>query len=119
VDFHTTLLKVDEGQGEEAPQLGSFSGTGWTQKIDISGFASILFEIVVGRPANGETSVPTNIPYFVSEIIETGLLPGRQCSFHDILDFLKENDFQIEDGVDSAEVFAFVNWVESAEHPGK
>jgi hypothetical protein len=65
--------------------------------MDVSAFASIRFEIVVGRSAKGETSVPTNIPYFVSRIIETGLWSERQCSFHEILEFLKKNDFQIED----------------------
>jgi hypothetical protein len=35
------------------------------------------------------------------------------------LDILKENEFQIEDDVDSAEVSAFVSWVESAEQPAK
>jgi serine/threonine protein kinase len=119
VDFKPILFQVDERRGEKKPQLGSFLETKWTQKTDVSAFASIFFEIVVGRPANGEVSVPMNIPGFVSKIIEFILQSDRGCSFHDILDFLKENEFQIEDGVDSAEVFAFVNWVESAEHPGK
>jgi hypothetical protein len=35
------------------------------------------------------------------------------------LEILKKNDFQIEDGVDPAEVSLFVNWVESAEWPDK
>jgi hypothetical protein len=30
---------------------------------------------------------------------------------------LKQNAFEIEDGVDSAGVSAFVNWVESADSP--
>jgi exonuclease V gamma subunit len=54
-------------------------------------------------------------------IIESGLFPisERRFSFNDILEILKMNKFQIEDGVDSAEVSAFVNWVESAEYPNK
>jgi hypothetical protein len=32
---------------------------------------------------------------------------------------MKESDFQIDDGVDSAEVFSFVNYFESAEQPEK
>jgi aspartyl/asparaginyl-tRNA synthetase len=38
-------------------------------------------------------------------------------SFNDILEILKQKNFEIEEGVDSAEVSRFVNWVESAEHP--
>jgi serine/threonine protein kinase len=115
VYFHPIPFKVDKSQGQERPQFGSFSGKGWTQKTDVCAFASILFEIVVGRPANGDVSVPTNIPSFVSKLIEFGLKSRRNYSFHDVLGFLKENDFQIENGVGSTEVFAFVNWVESAE----
>jgi hypothetical protein len=32
-----------------------------------------------------------------------------------IVDILKENDFKIESGVDSAEVWEFVKWVENSE----
>jgi serine/threonine protein kinase len=119
VDFQLIRFILDEGQTAKELQLGSFLRKGWTQRTDIYAFASILFEIVVGRPAKGEASVPTSIPSFVSKIIETGLWSERQFSFHDILELLKENDFQIEDGVDSAEVFAFVNRIESAEQPAK
>jgi hypothetical protein len=38
-----------------------------------------------------------------------------QDSFHDILEILNTNDFQVESDVDSSAVSAFVNWVESAE----
>jgi hypothetical protein len=50
-------------------------------------------------------------------IIQSGLSsrPGRSYSFNTILEILKQNKFQIEDGVDTAEVSAFVSWVESAE----
>jgi serine/threonine protein kinase len=123
VDFKPIGLEVgeseSEGQSEERTQLGGFSEQRWTPQTDIYGFASILFEIVVGRPANGEGSVPTNIPSFVSRIIKTGLWSKKRCSFADVLEILKENNFQIEDGVDSAEVFAFISWVESAEQEEK
>jgi hypothetical protein len=78
---------------------------------------AILFEVVFGRPPEGEASIPTGIPDFVSKIIESGLSPisGRRYSFNTSLEILKQNDFQIEDGVDSTEVSGFVNWVESAE----
>jgi hypothetical protein len=98
VDFQPIGLVVceSESEGEEVTILAGFSGQRWIPQMDISRFASILFEIVVGRPANGETSVPTNIPDFVAKIIETGLWSERRCSFHDILEILKKNSFQIE-----------------------
>jgi hypothetical protein len=88
-------------------------GLFWS-KMDIEAFASILLEIVVGRPAKGEASVPTGIPAFISEIIETGLWLkfGPKCSFYDIFEIPKQNEFRIEDDVGSVEVSAFANWVE-------
>jgi serine/threonine protein kinase len=129
VDFQPIGLEFDESEGEHESEgesesegkttLGGFSEQRWTPKTDLYGFASILFEIVVGRPAHGEVSIPRNIPAFVSQIIEAGLWSGRQYSFHDILEILKKNNFEIEDGIDSAEVFAFISWVESAEQSEK
>jgi hypothetical protein len=112
---------VNESESEERTKLRDFSREGWTPKIDIQGFASILFEIVVGRPITSETSIPTTIPAFVYSIIESGLRmnSGTERSLHDIFDILKANDFEIEDGIDSSEVSAFVNWVEPAEYPAK
>jgi serine/threonine protein kinase len=112
VEFHGMRLKVGgserESGSEERTKLGGFSGQRWTPQTDISGFTSILFEIVVGRTANGEVSIPTNIPDFVSNLIETGLWSTTQSSFRDILDILKANNFAIEDDADSAEVFGFI-----------
>jgi hypothetical protein len=103
VDFKSILLEVGENEGEEGAQPGGFSGEGWTPERDIEAFASILFEIVVGRPATSEVSVPTCIPAFVSQIIEIGqwLKFGAKCSFDDIFEILKQNEFRIECDVDS------------------
>jgi hypothetical protein len=120
VGFNPNFLEKSEckGEGEEAIQLKSFSGKRWTGQTDVHAFASILFEIVVGGSATGETPIPSWIPPFVSQIIELKFMPPSEirCSFHDIFETLKENEFRIEDDVDSAEVSAFVNWVESVEH---
>jgi hypothetical protein len=64
---------------------------------------------------------PRDIPGFVSQIIETSLWlkSGNKFSFKDIFGILTWNEFRIEDGVDSAEVSAFVSLIESAEHPEK
>jgi hypothetical protein len=79
----------------------------------------ILFEIVVGGSATGVASIPASIPNFVSEIIKLGHYHTsvKRYSFNDIFKILKQNNFQIEDGVDSEEVSTFVSWIESTEHP--
>jgi serine/threonine protein kinase len=116
VDFNPILLKADKSESEERTQPGAVSGEGWTPEKDIHAFARILFELVFGHPPQDEASIPTSIPGFVSGILESGLSPlsGRSYSFNSILKILKQNDFEIEDGVDSAEVSAFVDWVKSA-----
>jgi serine/threonine protein kinase len=129
VDFHPIVLEDREmekememqSESEEATQLVGFSGKRWTLERDIQAFTSILFELVFGRPLEDEASIPTVIPDFVPRIIKSGLSPisARSYSFNTILKTLKENDFAIEDGVDSREVSAFINWVESAEPPNK
>jgi serine/threonine protein kinase len=121
VEFKPIELKVGESEDEEEPQLGGFSRARWTPMMDVRGFASILFELVVGRPAKDEISVPRDIRRFVCEITEKGLWlkSVREFTFHDIFEILKQNKFQIEDGVDSKEVSAFVSWVESTESPQK
>jgi hypothetical protein len=40
---------------------------------------------------------------------------GRQFSFLNVFDTLKFHDFKIVLGVDSAEVVAFVDWIEQLE----
>jgi serine/threonine protein kinase len=119
VDFQPILFEVEKNESEGETQLGGFSKEKWIPERDIRAFAAILFEIVVGRPATDEASVPTNIPAFVSQIIESELHPtsGTRYPFDALFVTLKQNDFRIEDGVDSEEVSAFVRWVESADHP--
>jgi hypothetical protein len=121
VDFEPIILEGIENENGEVIRLVGFSGEGRTRERDIQAFASILFEVVFGSPPEGELSIPTGIPAFVSRIIESGLSPvlGTSYSFDTVLDILKHNDFQIADGVDSAEVSSFVSWVESAEYPDK
>jgi hypothetical protein len=121
VDFNPIFLEGGEMECEDGRQFVGFSGEGWTLERDIQAFASILFELVFGHPPQGEASIPTGIPDFVSRIIKSGLSPlsGINYSFNTILNLLKQNDFGIEDGVDSAEVSRFVSWVESAEYPAK
>jgi serine/threonine protein kinase len=129
VDFNPIVLEVGESESEseseskneEGTKLGGFSGRGWTPERDIQAFASILFELVFGGPPQSEASIPMGVPDFVSSIIKSGrsAMSGTSYSFNSIFDILKQNNFEIEDGVDSAEVSAFVSWVESAEQSDK
>jgi hypothetical protein len=107
-------LEVNESKSEEGSQLGGFSGERWTPERDIQAFASILFELMFGSPPTGEGSIPTGIPSFVLNEYPTS---ETRYSFDDIFKILKQANVQIGDGVDSAEVSAFVWWVESAEQP--
>jgi hypothetical protein len=102
-------------------KMGGFSSARWTRQTDVREFALILFEIVFGLPMMGEVSISTDIPELVSWIMKAGLCSEfeKQPSFCNIFQILKQNDFQIMEGVDSAEVLAFANWVESAEDPNK
>jgi serine/threonine protein kinase len=125
VDFNPIALEVGEQESEserenkDGTQLDGFSGEGRNLEKDLQAFRSILFELVFGRPPQGEASIPTGIPDFVSGILESSFSPisATRSSFHTILKILKWNNFKIEDDVDSAEVSAFVTWVESAEYP--
>jgi hypothetical protein len=121
VDFQPIFFEVGENGSGEGTKLGGFFRERWTPKKDIQGFASILFEIVISGPANFESSIPMGIPAFVSKIIESGLYGTCETkySFNNIFKILKSNDFRIDDAVDSAEVFAFVSWIESAEQSEK
>jgi serine/threonine protein kinase len=112
-------IEIESGNGnEEGTQLVGFSGGEQARYRDIQAFASILFELLFGCPPQGEASIPKDIPDFVYRIIKSGLSPvsSTSCSFNDILNLLKQNKFKIEDGVDSAEVSAFVSWVELVEY---
>jgi hypothetical protein len=97
--------------------LSDFSREGWNPEMDIREFVSILSEIIVGFPVEDEANIPADVPKFVCEMIQSGLSGEwiRQFSFLDIFETLKQNNFGIVSGVDTAEVCAFVSWVEEFE----
>jgi hypothetical protein len=117
-----------DGGGFSGEGEGEGEGEAWSPQADISAFAMLLFEIVAGcssppppsrdatADGDGEVIVPPGVPEFVSEIIEGGLRPiaVEELSFIAIIETLKANDFRIVAGVDSDEVSAFVNRIESA-----
>jgi serine/threonine protein kinase len=115
-----SLIRLENGSVEP------FSGEGWSPAVDVSAFASLLSEIVIGNSANSpicsinDSSLRPAVPAFVRQIIERAQSTKSQCllSFIDIVDILNENHFQITPGVDSEEVFKFVSWVESSEQSG-
>jgi hypothetical protein len=108
----TEFLRDLSGKG-----ICGFSGERWNAEMDVRGFVSILFEIVVGHPATDEMDIPTDIPNFVSEMIKIGFSSEwrRLPSFRDIFEILKRHNFEIMSGVDSGEVSIFVEWVEFLE----
>jgi hypothetical protein len=69
------------------------SSGGWSLNSDIRGFVSILIEIIIGHP----------------------VILSRVEQDNRIFGILKKIDFGIVSGVDSADVLAFVDWVESNE----
>jgi serine/threonine protein kinase len=72
-DFSSIRLKT----GAVEP----FSGEEWAPTADVSAFASLLFDIAVGRPATppigvtGSPPFPAAVPEFVSRMIEGGRSP--------------------------------------------
>jgi serine/threonine protein kinase len=103
-------IRLETGDAEP------FAGERWSLVAHIRAFASLLFEITVGRPDTQPGAAPP-IPAFVSAIIQGGRSPSPTAkrSFTDILRSLQANGFAILAGVDSAEVCAFVEWVASFE----
>jgi serine/threonine protein kinase len=71
VDFRPNLLEVSESESEEGAQLKKSSGKGLTWKTDIHAFVSILFELMVGRSAEDDTSVLANLPAFISKLFKS------------------------------------------------
>jgi serine/threonine protein kinase len=122
-DFYRIVQEVGDNEKDANVDVGGFSGNEWLPKTDVRGFGSILFEIVFGHPAklldvsSDQVIVRPDVPVFVSEIIAASQLPNSRMreSFNNIFEILKEKDFAIVSGVDSADVLSFVNWVESFE----
>jgi serine/threonine protein kinase len=122
-NFYPKSLGVGRSPHDGDKNVQGFSGEGWSMKPDVSGFASILFEIVFDRLAphpnvsNNPTNITNDVPVFVSTLIAACQSPESHImeSFLDIFDILKENDFAILSGVNSADVLDFVDWVESFE----
>jgi serine/threonine protein kinase len=121
--FGVVEKEIEANENDSDVGVGGFSGAGWSPKIDIKGFVSILIEIIVGHPAtqsdisNNQLVFPTDVPMFVLKMMSADQLPagGISESFNDIFDVLKANDFKILSGVDSAEVLRFVRWIEGLE----
>jgi hypothetical protein len=101
----------------EKVEVDGFSDKGWIPKMDVHAFTSILFEIVIGHPPEGEPIESETVPFFVAEIIKSGLStePENVLSFHNIFESLKQHDFRIMENVDSPEVSAYVRTIESSE----
>jgi hypothetical protein len=95
---------------------GGFAEEDWTRTADIRTFAEILSVIIVGA-SDGQSERDSNIPTFVSDLINQGLFANSRTreSLRNIFNTLQQNGFSVVNGVDSDEVFASGNWVESSE----
>jgi serine/threonine protein kinase len=116
------LIGLEGRDGKTRCGIGGFLDEGWTPEVDIHAFMSLLFEIVVGHPAtlpdNGtsERIVRSRTPELVLDIIDASRSDcASRCSLNSIISILKENHFQIIDGMDLEEVSAFVQWIEQCE----
>jgi serine/threonine protein kinase len=116
------LIGLDRRDDTAKWGIGGFSDEEWTPQVDIRAFVSLLFEIIVGHPwtlsddANSEGILDPIVPEMVLDIIDAiGMDCGSKCSLNSIFSILEANDFQIVSGVDSAEVLAFVHWVQQSE----
>jgi serine/threonine protein kinase len=97
----TDFYPIDLRFGANTSDLGVLSGERWSRDADMRGFASILFEIIVGYPSilsevlNDETIVRNDIPMFVSELTVAGQSPESELrqSFDNIFHIHKKNDF--------------------------
>jgi serine/threonine protein kinase len=98
--------------------IREFSGEDWTPQVDIRAFLSLLELIVMDRvrlpnDVNSEGIIRARVPGFVFEMIDKSRSDSTQeLSLDSLIYILKENKFEIVTGVDSAEVLAFVGWVE-------
>jgi serine/threonine protein kinase len=103
-NFDLIELEIDES--ESVRRWDGF-GESWTWQVDIDAFRSLVLEIMVDE----------EVPDFVSKMIEAigsrdyATINSMKC----IVDILKKNDFKIGNGVDSAELWEFVKWIENCE----
>jgi hypothetical protein len=119
----TEFCRIGDKVGRREEGRRGFLNEEWSPDPDILSFVSILFEIIVGHPEMLSESVNTeeiafkDIPKFVSNLITSIQSPVRPIgrSFNDIFMVLKDHNFEILSGVDSVDVIAFVDWIESIE----
>jgi hypothetical protein len=126
VDHHLQItifspIRFEVGESEKVRAV--FSGEKWSPDPDTRGFVSILFEIIVGHPAvlsgaaNDQKLPRRDISLSVSELILSG--QSRECGteqpFHDTFHILTNDNFEMMSKVDSVDVLACVDWVESFE----
>jgi hypothetical protein len=115
-DFCVNRLAERDWNNSNNVDSGGFSEEYWTPMADIRAFSEILSMIAIGA-SDEHRERGSDVPKFVSEIIERKMFEGIRIgeSMVNIFNTLHQNGFKIVDGVDSDEVSAFVNWVESSE----
>jgi serine/threonine protein kinase len=115
-DFYVKSLSEIVDNSEAMAEVGDFSGEGWRPDADVEAFAGLLSRIIIGDSAE-KRGYGLSVPAFVLKMIERGQSLDSQVklSFVDIFEILKDNDFEILEGVDSKEVSNFVRWIEFSE----
>jgi serine/threonine protein kinase len=112
INFGFIEEEMDENENESENESESVIRSdgfceGLIGQADLRAFGSLLIEIMVGQ----------EVANFFSEMIEAirtrdyAAINSMKC----IVTILKAKDFEIEPGVDSAEVWEFVGWVEKWE----
>jgi hypothetical protein len=62
-DIAHRIQITDLGSHERQSPFG-FTSEDWTPKSDVRGFASVLFEITVGRSMNDDPGIPSDVPAY-------------------------------------------------------
>jgi serine/threonine protein kinase len=105
-DFGFIEEEMDENENASVIESDGFC-EGLIGQTDLRAFGSLLIEMMVGQ----------EVADFVSKMIEAigsrdyAEINSMKC----IVNHLKANDFEIERGVDSVEVWEFVEWIETWE----
>jgi hypothetical protein len=96
-DSNHRLQISDFVSGLSGRSIHSFSNAGWHPEIDVRGFVSLLFEIAICRPANGEVPISNDILCFDSKMIGMGLSRKARMlpSFRDVFETRKQPDYRI------------------------
>jgi serine/threonine protein kinase len=133
VDFDSSHFERNAEDRDEMEERDSDAGMNSARNADVFSFASIMFDILVDDDVISRSlpfderdmrtlrkghlpAIPEFVPRFVRKLIEDGWSRDRfgQYSFDEIIEVMKFNNFEFEEGVDIGEVLEFVKSVEES-----